>query len=720
MYIDNFNLQARPFAIVPDPDFLVWTAQHRAAFKELLRASAPAQKATLLTGEVGCGKSTLIQALIKSPEVEEHRRVVLISNRLNSAAEVSQQFLMGLEQEWSGQPPDALPNLVTNELARSAASGMMPLIIIDEAQSMADEAALMVARLVKAGRDKHLPCSLILSGQPELDELIERHSMTPLRDLISHRVHVGRLGEAEIVGYIEGRLKCAGYVGEELFTDGAISEIYAYSRGTPRLINKVCDLAMFTAAKQNLKTIDQQFIREVVQQWEPLGGAKITTALPAQERAQTTPVEPPEKSAASTVTPFPVQKKSPPTEAPIAPATADDTQAIVVDLPTEEAPAPPELAEAPQETAPRRRRLPLRLLGGLTAAACAVPALLLLNAVDDPASPPDPAPSNAVGEPVAAADSNTVPKEASVLAIPPGGTADTADSTAEELARMAERELAELNSAIEAARAERERVEAQLALQLQELAQTSSAVETASAATAAEMPSTAQPELIAAAEAPGQSAEIPVVATDNDAAEAPQELVSRAAVQLVAPEKVMDVVTENAAMTSTAVQLAPLHINDDPAPYYLAALGSTEPAEMAVNYARAALRGHPRAAEYLGQLFDTGDGLVLAAEMAQRWYAVAKDSGQLSAPEFDHSPIAAGQQSVQPLAAIAREDVAEFIWDGAAGTFSVEIADQNEQIIAYAVSPLTALCVKLPEDAAYWRVTTDAGASFAWQSIVLQ
>ncbi len=160
----------------------------------------------------------------------------------------------------------------------------------------------------------------------------------------------------------------------------------------------------------------------------------------------------------------------------------------------------------------------------------------------------------------------------------------------------------------------------------------------------------------------------------------------------------------------------------DPAPpsedaeiYFARAIEQGESTAMAVQYARAALRGHGTAALYLGQLFDTGDGVAFSPEMARRWYAVSQDTGdlQLSTPESR----TVADPRARPLAGVRRGASVDLVWDGVAGMFHLEFADDTRTPIARFDTPLSAARLTLAPEAAFWRVRADDTAASEWSWI---
>ncbi len=153
-------------------------------------------------------------------------------------------------------------------------------------------------------------------------------------------------------------------------------------------------------------------------------------------------------------------------------------------------------------------------------------------------------------------------------------------------------------------------------------------------------------------------------------------------------------------------------VKDPAEAYYEAAIASTSQQEIAIAYSRAAIRGHTRSALYLGQLFETGDGVVFAPDVAAQWYAVADN------PAILDNRMPTGELSdngtAETLFSEVENDTAEFVWQGNAAMFHLEIGDADGTALARLTTPLTAALIEIPSEAAQWRVITDADSTADW------
>lgn len=262
LYVEYFGLKMRPFALTPDPDFLYWPQSHQRAYTMLeygLRANAPI---TLITGEVGAGKTTLLLHLIRS--IGPEFRVGLISNPHGSRAELLRWVLHALEQP--AEPNESYVDLFSrfqSLLLSEYAAGRSVVLIFDEAQNLTAEALEELRMFININSGKDEVLQLVLIGQPELRDLVSRPEMRQFAQRVAASYHLGAMDAKTIRGYIPHRLKVAG-TERRIFTGPAISLIYEVTKGVPRLVNQICDLALVYAFTRNKRTVTPLIVREVL------------------------------------------------------------------------------------------------------------------------------------------------------------------------------------------------------------------------------------------------------------------------------------------------------------------------------------------------------------------------------------------------------------------------------------------------------------------------
>lgn len=262
-YLDHFALQARPFALAPDPAFLFWSGEHRGALAMLEYGLDTRAPITLLSGEIGAGKTTLLHYFIDGlhPDVTTG----MISNARPGVNDILRRVCAALEvnlPEGTATDDSAVQFAALQDfLLAEHRVGRRVLVIIDEAQNLNRDALedLRMLTNINAGRDEVL--QLLLSGQPELRDMVRRPDLAQFAQRVAASYHLPKLDLAGVAGYIGERLRKAGGK-PEIFSLQAAQRIHQATGGTPRLINQLCDLALtYAYAKGETRvlrsTIDQ-------------------------------------------------------------------------------------------------------------------------------------------------------------------------------------------------------------------------------------------------------------------------------------------------------------------------------------------------------------------------------------------------------------------------------------------------------------------------------
>jgi type II secretory pathway predicted ATPase ExeA len=263
IYTEHFGLTAQPFSLTPDPDFLYWSPAHKRAYAMLEYGVMTHAPITLITGEVGAGKTTLLQHLLRSlvPEVQ----VGLVSNPIGSREELLRWVLMSLDLP--AVPEDTYVDLFSrfqNFVISEYAAGHRVILIFDEAQNL-DRAALEELRMftnINTGRDVLL--QLVLVGQPELRDIVGRKDMRQFAQRVAALFHLPAMDLPTMRDYIQHRLKVAGRT-RRLFTADAVTLIHEKTGGVPRMVNRLCDLALVYAFTAGRKSVDPAIINDVLQ-----------------------------------------------------------------------------------------------------------------------------------------------------------------------------------------------------------------------------------------------------------------------------------------------------------------------------------------------------------------------------------------------------------------------------------------------------------------------
>ncbi|WP_375227256.1 ExeA family protein [Roseobacter sp. S98] len=290
LYVEFFGFSERPFTLLPDPDFLFWTGNHRRAYAVLEYGVASRAQATVVTGSIGAGKTTLIQHLLA--RLDDSVTVGLISNAQGGRGDLLRWVLYALNVD---APMEAqyitLFRIFQDFVIAEYAAGRHVLLVIDEAQNLSVEALeeLRMLTNINSGKDEVL--QLIIVGQPELREMISRPELTQFAQRITATFHLEPLDYRQTRAYIQHRLQHAGGTGNE-FSVYAMKSIFAESEGVPRVINKLCDLALVYAASDERRLVGVDVIRELV-----ADGLLIKSRKSHEVYVLENPIEPPLKKA---------------------------------------------------------------------------------------------------------------------------------------------------------------------------------------------------------------------------------------------------------------------------------------------------------------------------------------------------------------------------------------------------------------------------------------
>ena len=268
MYQAFFGLRELPFELTPNSKYLFLPPRHREALSTLEYGLSAAKAITVLIGEAGTGKTTLLQAATES---ERCRGVdwVRLSNPALTRAEffelLAQRFHLSVR---AGESKAVLLAELEEALRAGRARGEIIALVIDEAQSLSADLLEEIRLLanIETATEKLLP--LVLAGQPELRERLNQPNLRQLKQRVTLRCEIGPLTLDETAAYIDTRITRAGGDSRRLLSREAVVLIHARARGIPRLINVICDNAMLTSFGLGRPVIDRATVLEVTRDFD--------------------------------------------------------------------------------------------------------------------------------------------------------------------------------------------------------------------------------------------------------------------------------------------------------------------------------------------------------------------------------------------------------------------------------------------------------------------
>ncbi|MGA8578777.1 MAG: AAA family ATPase [Bryobacteraceae bacterium] len=318
MYTEFFGLQKLPFNLTPDPEFLFLSPKHREALAGLQYSVLGRKGFVALTGDAGTGKTTLLSAVVSQLPAGQVLSSILLNPTLTPPEFIE---LLLLDFGINDIPPSKAQRLWTlqNFLLQAYRSNRIAMLVVDEAHKLSDE-VLEEIRLLgnyEYGADKFL--QIVLLGQCELDDLLDRHEARQFKQRIALRLYIDPLTAAETSDYIRFRWAKAGGSGEPPLTPEAIEGVVRWSGGIPRLINSICDSALLMAYGDTCSSVGARYIRD----------AAMNLALIPSLAAPAMPAQPGVVSVAAEAAP-----KLGPVEVPLRQNTGSDSFDVDNEIPT--------------------------------------------------------------------------------------------------------------------------------------------------------------------------------------------------------------------------------------------------------------------------------------------------------------------------------------------------------------------------------------------------
>ena len=267
MYTKFYGFKEKPFNTTPDSKFFFPSEKHTEALNSLRYAVEDRKGFVVVTGEIGAGKTTICRTLIN--QIDSASKVALITNTHLTARELIMSILDEFEIEYTTSSKQKLIGLLNDFLIKQLTNNVNVVLIVDEAQNLTPKVLEEIRMLSNLETEKEKLIQIILLGQPQLKAKLSHPKLEQFKQRIAVYYHLDALTLSETGDYIYHRLKSAGLEEiKDIFTNEAISLIYAYSKGTPRLINLICDSALLSGYAKDTKKISEQIISEVIKERE--------------------------------------------------------------------------------------------------------------------------------------------------------------------------------------------------------------------------------------------------------------------------------------------------------------------------------------------------------------------------------------------------------------------------------------------------------------------
>lgn len=265
MYQRYYDLREMPFNITPDPRFLFLSPTHQEALAHLRYGIEERKGFMVLTGEVGCGKTTICRQLLDELDPAKYKTALILNPRLNEN-ELVHAILKELGEDTSKLDANQIIDHLNEVLLRYISENKEIVLIIDESQNLSFETLEHIRLLSNLETNTQKLLQIILLGQPELKEKIKEERLRQLRQRILVHHDLRPLTLQEVENYVQHRLTLAGSRGRPRFTARALRTIYKATAGIPRLVNNVCDKSILAAYIRESDEVNYWDVRRAVKE----------------------------------------------------------------------------------------------------------------------------------------------------------------------------------------------------------------------------------------------------------------------------------------------------------------------------------------------------------------------------------------------------------------------------------------------------------------------
>ncbi len=279
MYKKFFGLRANPFSVSPDPRYLFMTRHTQEALDCLTYGIQSRKGFILLTGEVGTGKTTLVNKLLELMHEQQVATAFIFNSRLDVPTFLTYMmtdFGIACESQSKGQMLIQFYNWLLDRYR----AGETAVLIVDEAQNLSGELLEEIRMMTNVESFTEKLLQIVLVGQPELEQTIKQPQLRQLRQRVTLRARTYPLTLGETKLYVSQRLRIAGSNGEQLFDPEALAAIYRYSNGIPRVVNLICEQCLVSAFVDQQRVVTVRVADAVAREFDLIDGNSLPSVGP--------------------------------------------------------------------------------------------------------------------------------------------------------------------------------------------------------------------------------------------------------------------------------------------------------------------------------------------------------------------------------------------------------------------------------------------------------
>lgn len=299
MYAEFYGLESLAFQLTPDPRFFFESSEHQRAMAHLTYGLYHAEGFIVITGEVGAGKTMLVDRLLSQIDSRSFLAAKIVTSQLGGD-DLLRMVASCFGVDHTGLPKATLLTRIQDFVLAKYRAGQRALLIVDEAQNLSFAALEELRMLSNIVADSATALQSFLLGQPQFRQVLGDPGLDQLRQRITAAYHLGPLKEADIRGYVEHRLQCAGWKGGMIFPEDSFPAIFRHTDGVPRRINGLCSRLLLFGFLEGKHTITASDVEQVASELKSeLAAVTVAGPLPNGDVVSVPGAEYPERQSAA-------------------------------------------------------------------------------------------------------------------------------------------------------------------------------------------------------------------------------------------------------------------------------------------------------------------------------------------------------------------------------------------------------------------------------------